>query len=600
MPLSSIHTNRAALQALQSVNAASRDLGTAQKRVSTGFAVTNHKDNGAVFSIATHMRADVNSWETIGSNLRRMMSVTDVAISGSERISDLLVELRKNAVALQDNMSETSRKAIVDHMGALIREIDLIARTSEFDGINLLTGYPTTTTTNTKTYALPSSRLAQPNFPSMAALPPGAFSTTGVRTEITLPEGTRTPASFVDALNTITGNNSQTVTVDAGDTAGRVSLLLDAYGVPDVVEIWQGNTRVAASGQPYAPDGAEVPEGKPVSYAHVVTFDYDPAKGQDLEFRFNENRNATGTAWRVGGLVMGDPASGPPAPTTIYHPTGSLQATAIFETPPAFADPEEVARALDMRPEGVAKVYSVDAGQVAGRIDMLFDAFGTPDTMEVWQGNVRIAASGQSYNAAGSAVAEGSPITGTQQISFNYDPARGPLEFRFNQGGHDPDSAWAVGAIALYPASAPTSSGSATTGRTQQAGFGPIHVDTFINPEGETQRISSRDMTAKGLGLDTLDFSNPRTVLERIINALDNVNAGAAYFGVSHKAIEKHVRFGTKSSDALEVGIGNLVDADMAKEAARLTAVQIRQQLATQSLSIANQQPQWLLNLFKS
>jgi flagellin len=51
--------------------------------------------------------------------------------------------------------------------------------------------------------------------------------------------------------------------------------------------------------------------------------------------------------------------------------------------------------------------------------------------------------------------------------------------------------------------------------------------------------------------------------------------------------------------DALESGLGALVDADLAKESAKLQALQIRQQLGTQSLSIANQAPQSLLSLFR-
>ena len=51
--------------------------------------------------------------------------------------------------------------------------------------------------------------------------------------------------------------------------------------------------------------------------------------------------------------------------------------------------------------------------------------------------------------------------------------------------------------------------------------------------------------------------------------------------------------------DALNSGLGSLVDADLAKESAQLQSLQIRQQLGTQSLSIADQAPAALLNLFK-
>ena len=55
----------------------------------------------------------------------------------------------------------------------------------------------------------------------------------------------------------------------------------------------------------------------------------------------------------------------------------------------------------------------------------------------------------------------------------------------------------------------------------------------------------------------------------------------------------------TNLTDSLTTGIGSLVDADMEETSARLQALQVQQQLATQSLSIANQQPQNILSLFR-
>ena len=51
--------------------------------------------------------------------------------------------------------------------------------------------------------------------------------------------------------------------------------------------------------------------------------------------------------------------------------------------------------------------------------------------------------------------------------------------------------------------------------------------------------------------------------------------------------------------DILKAGVGNLVDADMAKESANLTALQAQQQLGIQALSIANAAPQNILALFQ-
>ena len=57
--------------------------------------------------------------------------------------------------------------------------------------------------------------------------------------------------------------------------------------------------------------------------------------------------------------------------------------------------------------------------------------------------------------------------------------------------------------------------------------------------------------------------------------------------------------FVSKLTDVLTTGVGNLVDADLAKESARLQALQVQQQLGAQALSIANQAPQIILSLFK-
>ncbi|WP_312127864.1 flagellin [Brevundimonas sp.] len=601
MSLNSLNTNRAALQALQSAASATRDMKDAQSRVSTGYKIASHRDNAAVFNIATQMRSDVGGWEAVRNGLNRMSSVVDVASMGAERISDLLIELKQHAVSLQDGLSGTSRQAVIDHIQALIREVDMVARTSTFDGINLLTGQPVITTTSRKSYRLPESRLPQPYFPAMAALPPGSFAGTSHTVIAPVVTGSLTPASFAQAVQSLNGNNSQTITVDAGATPGRVSLMLDAFGAPDVFEIWQNGVRVAASGQDYRPDGAPVGPGAAVTHLNMLTFDYDPAKGRDLEFRFNENLTVTGTAWTVNGLIMQAPDEPFPAYQPRYQPTGSLTTTAVFDPPPDFADPEQAARARDELPEGVTANHTVNAGPIAGRIDLAFDAFDTPDTLEIWQNGVRVAATGQAYASGGAQVGAATAVAGAQILSFDYNPAHGALEFRFNANGNHSDSAWAVGAIALAdPASPRPSSVTSQTSSSQEEGFGPIIVDTFISPARDTLRVTSRDMTASGLGLDDLDFDNPLVVLDRISRALNTSINAASYFGTRSKAIDQVTRFSGQSSDVLESGIGHLVDADLAKAAAELTARQIRQQLATQSLSIANQNPQWLLGLFRS
>ena len=82
------------------------------------------------------------------------------------------------------------------------------------------------------------------------------------------------------------------------------------------------------------------------------------------------------------------------------------------------------------------------------------------------------------------------------------------------------------------------------------------------------------------------------TVETAIANALNQ-------FGSDSNYIDAQVRYNKDKVDAMEGGLGALIDADLAKESAKLQSLQIKQQLGTQAMSIANQSPQMLLSLFR-
>ncbi|MCA3422064.1 MAG: flagellin [Roseomonas sp.] len=81
-------------------------------------------------------------------------------------------------------------------------------------------------------------------------------------------------------------------------------------------------------------------------------------------------------------------------------------------------------------------------------------------------------------------------------------------------------------------------------------------------------------------------------------NVNENINDALNRLGADARYIDAQISYNRDKLDALEGGLGALIDADIAKEAARLQALQIRQQLGTQTLSITNQAPQALISLF--
>ncbi|HXS05927.1 MAG TPA: flagellin [Rhizomicrobium sp.] len=89
------------------------------------------------------------------------------------------------------------------------------------------------------------------------------------------------------------------------------------------------------------------------------------------------------------------------------------------------------------------------------------------------------------------------------------------------------------------------------------------------------------------------------TLVATIQTSLTNVNAALAKLSAGAAKFSIQATFAQNLSDTLTIGIGNLVDANMAQESASLQSLQVKQQLGIQALSIANQAPQTILGLFQ-
>jgi len=98
---------------------------------------------------------------------------------------------------------------------------------------------------------------------------------------------------------------------------------------------------------------------------------------------------------------------------------------------------------------------------------------------------------------------------------------------------------------------------------------------------------------------DVSTVTNAQNSLTAVKASITNVGSALARLGTKSKALEVQSNFVTKLSDALTASIGNLVDADLATESARLQSLQVKQQLGVQALSIANQAPQTILGFFR-
>ena len=119
-----------------------------------------------------------------------------------------------------------------------------------------------------------------------------------------------------------------------------------------------------------------------------------------------------------------------------------------------------------------------------------------------------------------------------------------------------------------------------------------------ITVDGQTLKLSGVIVTVKSTSTIST-AAKASTMIATINTSIQNVNAALAKMASGVKKFTIQATFVSKLVDTLNAGIGNLVDADMAVESAKLQSLQVKQQLGIQALSIANAAPGITLSLFR-
>ncbi|MBI1406762.1 MAG: flagellin [Caulobacter sp.] len=135
---------------------------------------------------------------------------------------------------------------------------------------------------------------------------------------------------------------------------------------------------------------------------------------------------------------------------------------------------------------------------------------------------------------------------------------------------------------------------------------GATDIAALANADGSSKLTVAAEVMALGGSIVTVaatgsigTVTTAAAMIATVNTSISNTSAALARLGTKAKAFELHSAFIGKLQDSLDAGVGNLVDADLAKESAKLQALQTKQQLGVQALSIANQTPQTILSLFR-
>jgi flagellin len=130
--------------ALQYLNQTNSQLSQTENEVNTGLKVASAKDDGATYAIAQDMRGDVAGYSSVTDSLNRGMSSVDVAMSAGQSISDLLIQMKQQALSASDqSLSTSDRSAMNVDFAALRDQITSIVSNATFNGFDLIDGSTT-------------------------------------------------------------------------------------------------------------------------------------------------------------------------------------------------------------------------------------------------------------------------------------------------------------------------------------------------------------------------------------------------------------------------------------------------------------------------
>jgi flagellin len=136
------------------------------------------------------------------------------------------------------------------------------------------------------------------------------------------------------------------------------------------------------------------------------------------------------------------------------------------------------------------------------------------------------------------------------------------------------------------------------SGGTTIAALANSDATSKITVAAQSLALGGSNVTVAAAG--TIGTITSATAMIATVNtSITNVSTALSKLGTGSKSLGSHLDFVNKLQDSIDAGVGNLVDADLAKESARLQSLQTKQQLGVQALGIANQSSSILLGLFR-
>lgn len=584
--MTSILSNTASMAALQTLRSLSASLQTTQSQASSGLRVASASDNAAYWSISTTMNSDRRAVSAISDALGLGAAKVDTAYAGMEAVVDVLAEFKAKLVASKED--GVDKKKIQAELEQFKQQVVSIAEASSFGGQNWL---------NTDIAELDEP--AQNRVSVVSSFIRSAGGGVSVdTTEVALDEislfnrtggGLLQSAKITKQVSTPGGlpsdigglqNGAVSDTPHYGHSwftfAGARSL-----GPTDQISF---NVMVdanapysAGSNYPVTIDQALVnsalgkSDGSITSTAEMVTVMKAAltAAGVPADISHDFHFSSTsGSSTLIDVFSLETTAPGQGSSIAIGSVSSTLASNYSFGLSQAYQHVNIPPAAYTPFTAGFQ--FQLTASSQFS-FDVNFPSAGTSQTYTVTKADVD-AALGTSDGIVGS-LGDFATVLNSVVSELNFSSYSGNLWITPDTSGPH------VGRYAVF------------------------NISNTSVTDILTVETNSTYVTQSGFDFLSIDITDPGADIDDLISALDVMSqavvSGASILGALQSRIDLQAEFTEEMMATIDKGVGRLVDADLNVVSTRLKALQTQEQLALQSLQIANTQPEIILSLFR-
>lgn len=628
---SMINTNISSLNAQRNLSTSKTSLETSLQRLSTGLRINSAKDDAAGMAISTRMTSQINGLNQATRNANDGISLTQTAEAGMASATDLLQRMRDLAVQSSNGSnSDTDRAAIQTEVGQLKEEIDRVAKSTNFNGLNLLDGSFSAQSfqvgaNNSSNDRIQIKEIANLQTTKLGSGTTGSSSLTSGLTTKALAEGD------------LTLNGTQIGASTAGAQAGQSSS--SAYAVAQAINAAAGQSGVTATANATvatsiaATGVAAADEAEAAKKVAANTFSINGVNIGEIEggkvFNGTSNPPVAGgtTAVIDKGTKVADAINkvkDQTGVTATVDDTGAVKLTSttgktieLKLTSPEMADPAaadatvEEARVTAANDAKIASVLtstgltvSVDGTKTEGLQPTVpaANASYAAGTFKINGVEVgEIANGGNKAGQGANTAAAINAISDKTGVTAKADSVTGKISLSAADGRDIKLEDGTGTAAAATGIAAGTFTGSVTLSSSNVNGI-VVGGDNNKNA-GLAAYTGLKAADTKSTGtissVDVSTASGAQAAIDTIDKALSSVNTSRANMGAYQNRFSAVVSNLQSSSESLSSSRSRIQDADFAAETASMTRGQILQQAGTAMLAQANSLPNGVLSLLR-